>query len=196
MPRWAAASRRFHCMPLLLEPGGGPLGRPLVGAFDRLVGDVLWRTVVDSHPCPSSCWIAASPMPSAYSRDAQACRSTCGVSLVTAPRRCRDAAWLSAAAKVSPPIGPAPLRRQHHRQGQFPVVGELAADLGHPPHQQRPGVAEHRHQPLPRPRPARALAHPHVDLAQRAVPEMQVLQPQLAQLGSSKPTSPARRAIA
>src|SRR6266536_2891425 len=40
MPRWAAASRRFHCMPLLLEPGGGPLGRLLVGAFDRPVVDV------------------------------------------------------------------------------------------------------------------------------------------------------------
>jgi len=43
----------FHNMPLLLEPGGGQLGRPLVGAFDRLVGDVLWRTVVDSQPCPT-----------------------------------------------------------------------------------------------------------------------------------------------
>ena len=45
-------------------------------------------------------------MPSPYSRDAHACRSTCGVSLVTGPRRCAAAAWFSAAAKVSPPIGP------------------------------------------------------------------------------------------
>src|SRR5215813_2430387 len=45
-------------------------------------------------------------MPSPCSREAYACRSTCGVSLVTGPRRCWDAAWPSAVAKVSPPIGP------------------------------------------------------------------------------------------
>ena len=58
---------------------------------------------------------------------------------------------------------------EQHRPRQLPLVGELAADLLDPPDQQRPGIAEHWHQPLPGPRAARALAHPHVDLAQRAV---------------------------
>ena len=40
MPRWAAASRRFHCMSGLLEPGGGPLGRLLVGVLDGLIRHV------------------------------------------------------------------------------------------------------------------------------------------------------------
>jgi len=32
---------------------------------------------------------------------------------------------------------------------QFPVIAELAAGLLHPPHQQRAGTADHRHQPTP-----------------------------------------------
>ena len=106
---------------------------------------------------------------------------------MTGPRRCAAAAWPSAAAKVSPPIGPPRSDGNSDRAGQLPVVGELAADVGHPPDQQRPGVAEHRHHPLPRPGSARALAQPDVDLAQRAVAEVQVLQPQPAQLPQPQP---------
>ena len=87
---------------------------------------------------------------------------------------------------------PAPLGGEQHRAGQLPVVAELAADLGHPPDQQRPGVTEHRHQPFPRPRPARPLAHPDMDLAQRAVAEVQVLQPQPAQLPQPQPHLPGQ----
>ena len=82
---------------------------------------------------------------------------------------------------------PAPLGREQHRAGQLPVVAELAADVLDPPDQQRPGIPQHRHHPLPRPGAARALAQPHVDLAHRAVAEVQVLQPQPAQLGQPQP---------
>ncbi len=131
-------------------------------------------------------------MPSPYSREAQACRSTCGVSLVTGPRRRAAAAWFSAAAEGVAADRAAPLGGEHHRPRQLPVIVELAADPGHPPHQQRPGIAEHRHQPLPRPRAARALAHPHMDLAKRAVAEVQVLQPQPAQLPKPMPRLPGQ----
>ena len=88
---------------------------------------------------------------------------------------------------------------EQHRPRQLPLVGELAADLLDPPDQQRPGIAEHRHQPLPGPRAARALAHPHVDLAQRAVLKMQALQPKPAQLPQPQPHfsgQPGHRVVA
>ena len=81
----------------------------------------------------------------------------------------------------------APLGREQRRPGQLPVVAEVPADLAHPPDQQRPGVTQHRHQPLSGSRPARALAQPNVDLAQRPVAEVQILQPQPAQLAQPQP---------
>ena len=81
----------------------------------------------------------------------------------------------------------AALGREQDRAGQLPVIGELAADLSDPPDQQRARITEHRHHPLPRPRPARALAQPHVDLAERPVLEVQVLQPQPAQFPQPQP---------
>lgn len=81
----------------------------------------------------------------------------------------------------------APLGREQHRPRQLPLIAELAADVLDPPDQQRPGITEHRHHPLPGPGTARALAQPHVDLAERAVAEVQVLQPQPAQLPQPQP---------
>ena len=106
MPRWAAASRRFQSMSGLLEPGGGPLGRLLVRVFDGLVSDVHVADRGGQPPVPQQLLDRGQADALAIQPRRARVPSTCGVSLVTGPRRCPAAAWPSAVAKVSPPIGP------------------------------------------------------------------------------------------
>lgn len=58
------------------------------------------------------------------------------------------------------------------------VVVELTTHLRDPPFQQYPGSPEHRHQPLARPGTSSSLAITDVDLAQRTMVEVQVVQRQ------------------
>ncbi len=83
--------------------------------------------------------------------------------------------------------GPVPLRRKQRRARQRPVVSKLAADLLDPPDQQRTSISEHRHKPLTWTRAPRALAHPHMDLPERAMREVEVIDCQPTQFTQSQP---------
>lgn len=81
----------------------------------------------------------------------------------------------------------APLGGKDQRPRELPVVVELAPHLLDPPHQQCSGVPEHWHQPLPGPRAPGTLTETHVDLAERAVLGVEVVEAERAELADPKP---------
>lgn len=75
---------------------------------------------------------------------------------------------------------------EEHRTRPLEVVLEASPHLAHPPDEESPRVAEHRHEALPRTRAPRTLAEADVDLAERAVIEVTVVEAKAAELGGAK----------